>query len=1687
MAPSLRQKLISRTKSAPKPRSRRTLLSLEAIEDRVLPSVSTVLKGGVLKIIADARQGTSQVEIIQSPDQITVEDTGTVVNSFDPTQIQQIDFKYRELQHQHTKFDLNIPVTQGQMTLTGAAISEADFDLGDGSLTATVNATLPDGTPINLGGAVNTDGTFDLAGAAAIQVDNYPLDANFDLSDQALTVNTHLSIPSIAEVDLSGSLDGGGNYDLTGTADLTTAGFTLAGSSFELTNGNLAVQGDVNLAGMDLPLSGSVTAPDQVNLTGTAAIMVAHNALPANFTLTNTSLAVATAITLGTNNTVDLNGTVDSQGHYNLSGTGTIPVAGFNLNANFNLTESAITAHTMLPVGTVGSVNLSGIYDNGQLGDLSGSGTVAVPGFNLTVNANYHNSVLTFQSTATIGSTNVNLSGTYANGQSFSLTGSADFTIAGFNVTPSFTFTSTGLSVAVGLSIPNVGSLNLVGTADQQGNFSVSAMPHVVIAGVGLDVAFHLTNASLAVSTTANLPIVGNVNLAGTTDNQGNFSLTTTVPNLTILFVTLTNASVTLTNNSLSVAAHASNLPLIGGVDFKGTITGNSYTFMVALPSVSILGFTLKNTTAALNSSSLSVVGHMDGIPLVGSADFNGSITSTGFSLSATVPNVNLLGFIHFANISLTLNGSSLSLSAPTALPVVGMVTFTGAISYDGSFTISATAPHFTVLGFLGIDNATVALQFPNPKLTVAAHLNLLNIGMADFTGSIGAGGTFAFDGSAALTVAGFTLGRANLHFGNLPGDPSDGIHIGPFTTAPLPVVGPVTLEGSYGSGGKFSFSVDVYPNPPIQLGPLPINHAHIGLSDDGQGHGSLTLGAGVGYTLAGGILDLSGYAQVTVSTTGDFQMVVMATASVLGFQAANGTWTLTKTGGNYQMTLDANLNLIVTTAHFHGDIDFTHGKFTFTAQQDLGVAGFTLSQTTFIATNVPDPVHYPGFDTRVELHSHTSLSLPPAFSATGNFDGKLLKSGSSYTITVHASAAITVAGLTLANATLDLDNTHVTFSLDWTYVFFTAHVSGTVTSDGDIQFNGNAQTASLAGFNLASTTVNVHINPRQNIYHIGVSGHINVFIAGFDFTINIDRGTQSWPQPTVTVSANVGGALSSILTGSAAFTVNSSMVSFDGSLGIPHVSGTFHVHGTVSHDGTVQINGGTVSALNSPAIQDAARILRYVDGSLRDIAAALKGVYVSTLADVAHALKYGISGTTLADVANALKYGISGTTPTSVANALWNGISGIYRSDVAGALWNGISGLYRSDIAGALWNGIAGTTLPNVANALEYGISGTTLTNVANALKYGINGTTLTNIANALWNGISGIYRSDVAGALWNGISGIYRSDVAGALWYGIAGTTLSYVANALKYGISGTTLTNVANALWNGISGIYRSDVAGALWNGIGGIYRSDVAGALWYGISGTTLPNVANALKYGISGTTLPNVANALKYGISGLSLANVANALWNGIGGIYRSDVAGALWNGIGGIYVRDVAGALWNGIGGTALSDVANALKYGISGLTLANVANGIWYGIGGINLANVAGALWHGIGGIYLRDVTNALWNGIGGISLANVANALWYGIGGINLANVANAVWYGISGINLPNVANALWYGIGGINLGNVASALWNGIGGINYRDVAGALWHGIGGISLTDVAYGLVDAFSISFAQAWAIVSSL
>src|SRR5262249_17287634 len=149
------------------------------------------------------------------------------------------------------------------------------------------------------------------------------------------------------------------------------------------------------------------------------------------------------------------------------------------------------------------------------------------------------------------------------------------------------------------------GSVAFSGTVNSSGQFNLTGQGNFTVVGIVLNPRFTLTNTQLTIAVSAAIPVVGTANFSGTVNTSGNFTVTASSANLTLRFVTPPHVSAALSNSPLSlpVQASATGIPLIGSVTFVGTISGGNISFSVTLPSVTVLGFTIRNVSATLVTS----------------------------------------------------------------------------------------------------------------------------------------------------------------------------------------------------------------------------------------------------------------------------------------------------------------------------------------------------------------------------------------------------------------------------------------------------------------------------------------------------------------------------------------------------------------------------------------------------------------------------------------------------------------------------------------------------------------------------------------------------------------------------------------------------------------------------------------------------------------------------------------------------------------------------------------------------------------------------------------------------------------------------------------------------------------------------------------------------------------------------
>jgi hypothetical protein len=805
-------------------------------------------------------------------------------------------------------------------------------------------------------------------------------------------------------------------------------------------------------------------------------------------------LALPSVQANNSSNTLDVTGSIDTGGHFSLKAT---------------LPDTFATF-------TVGTTGQGFSLQNGSLSlddrnGLQGSMTLVVPDL-----------------------ASVQLRASIDTRGRFELNGSAEVTMGGFDLQPHFTIFSTDqkLTVDVPIDVEDVGTVAFHGGIDTKGNFSIEAAASAIdVGGLSLTPSFTLNNQELSVGIDARsvkIPLLeeGGSFTGAVKKKQGEYTFTATASlgkvNLFNL-VTLSPITATLTNDgglALNVSASVSGNALpawMNNVQFTGQVGSGTLSLTLKKPTLTLFGFTVDNVAATLDSKQLGVVGTFEKVPVVNQdVAFNGKVSASGLNLTATVKNINLInGLIQFDTATVTWENTKLEFKGSTNLSVVGPVTFTATLQ-PGMVSLGAKANNFQVLGFVTFTNPMVTVTLiPKLEVDVSTTASLaINDGTGvtvKFAGVLSPNGGFKFDGDASLKVAGFTLGTGHLHLGNGTGD-SDGIKIGPFNTLPLPVIGPITIAGSYGPGGKFDLRADMHPTPPIPIGPVPVSHFTVGLSNT-----SLTLGAGVGVSFAGLTLaeaNLTG----TLYTNSSFKLEAsVTTLKVAGFSGPQATLTLTPKS----LTLDASVNYIVAMVKVHGDIDFATKTFDLQGVQNIVVAGFTLTKTTFDATNRG------AAGLRVALSSTTNLG--PYGNAS--FNGTIKQtSATTYAISATGKGTLKLAGYQLLAGTLDLDNTHLklTSVLSISILGIQMKVEGDINANGTFKFEVNPEVhfGPLSGnldLLLTQAGLKAHLKGGVDLTTT-VVGYDVGFKGGVDSTFKVDTSGNFEAKASVTMTSVFGG-----------------------------------------------------------------------------------------------------------------------------------------------------------------------------------------------------------------------------------------------------------------------------------------------------------------------------------------------------------------------------------------------------------------------------------------------------------------------------------------------------------------------------------------------------------------------------------
>jgi hypothetical protein len=247
------------------------------------------------------------------------------------------------------------------------------------------------GLHVGVTGSLDWDGNLLVTGEADLTWLGFTLaEANFALDNDGLAVNGQLTIPAVGYAMVSGTIESNGAFSFSGSADLTPGGWgTIASASVVWTNTGLTLSGDIDTPVGTASVSGAATA-SSFYLTGSGSLdFGGFSIASASVTLDSvTGLYASGSIQVPGAGSVSLSGYVLKNGYFGLSGSGSLAPGGFQLaSASFSLEKDAsgvnFTASGALHLGntTLASVSVR----IGSDGSFAGSGTLSWGG--VTVSA----------------------------------------------------------------------------------------------------------------------------------------------------------------------------------------------------------------------------------------------------------------------------------------------------------------------------------------------------------------------------------------------------------------------------------------------------------------------------------------------------------------------------------------------------------------------------------------------------------------------------------------------------------------------------------------------------------------------------------------------------------------------------------------------------------------------------------------------------------------------------------------------------------------------------------------------------------------------------------------------------------------------------------------------------------------------------------------------------------------------------------------------------------------------------------------------------------------------------------------------------------------------------------------------------------------------------------------------------
>lgn len=654
-------------------------------------------------------------------------------------------------------------------------------------------------------------------------------------------------------------------------------------------------------------------------------------------------------------------------------------------------------------------------------------------------------------------------------------------------------------------------------------------------------------------------PGIERVRLTGFVSNDlSRYNLKSDPATLKVGPVELKNSVTTLDEKGLTVTGEWTH-SLVGTVTFTGKIGADgAMSLKATTPPRSFVGGLVKTEPGQLTLTPEGVSFIAQGsVDRIGIVTFTGKISENGSYEITGSAGLKIAGFT-IEGASLSLGEESLGVSCVIPIEGLGDVEVSGAYGPDGKWLLYGKYPGSITIGpvVLNDPNITVTDEFVRANC-IGTIVDLEELVEADLTT------TFFYDGrieSVAVTdileIGGFRLGRSTVVAGN--NNPEREYKVTLHSVVGVKHLFDSVVTGEIDEHGNYVLR----GNATVTLGGYKLSNA------------TITVEKGKGLTIRAEdkVLGSQVVWTGTVDNKGNYSLRADATAKIAGLTFSNATFTLTKKDG---LRFEGKTSVLNATVTLRGSVS-PNGKYKLEGDGNVTFLGIGKHKTHFVVENNKirgvATVNVLGTNVKLVGDVHANGSYRLSFEgdvrilgfkmadATVTLDkyglecngeikvlGQTIKlSGGADArgnVSLHAFQNVKFEGLTLSAASFKLDNDGLAFRADFRNFGFNIGVKGTVESNGLVEFNGRG------AFAMGEIEVDVYLHPGKDVYKLSLEGKVDIWVMKGTFFTKIVKGRDGWPEPELSGTAKVKGALGSAIskyTGDIDFTVSAKKVTFE-------------------------------------------------------------------------------------------------------------------------------------------------------------------------------------------------------------------------------------------------------------------------------------------------------------------------------------------------------------------------------------------------------------------------------------------------------------------------------------------------------------------------------------------------------------